>query len=170
MILDGEYLFQGPRERVWELLLDPEVMAKAMPGAKRLVRVDEGRYEGVIRIGIGPVTAAEWRLMVTISDTVPPERYRMSVDSQGPVGFTRGTATVNLHDEAGATRMAYHAELQIGGRVASVGQRLLDQVAKLLTRQGLEALSRELETRLGEMEGGAPPDAAAGSDAAEATP
>jgi uncharacterized protein len=169
MILDGEYVFQGPRERVWELLLDPEVMAKAMPGAKRLVRVDEGRYEGVIRIGIGPVTAAEWRLMVTISDTVPPERYLMGVDSQGPVGFTRGTATVNLHDEAGTTRMAYRAELQIGGRVASVGQRLLDQVAKLLTRQGLEALSRELEARLAESEGSSHSDASGTADT-EAAP
>lgn len=148
MIVAGEHLFHAPRERVWELLQDPEVMAKAMPGAKHLQAVGDGAYEGVLRIGVGPVTAAEWTLSVVLSDRVPPESYTMQIESKGAIGFTRGTARVELGEEGAATRMRYHADLQVGGKVAGVGQRLLDQVAKMLTRQGLEALNREMERRL----------------------
>jgi carbon monoxide dehydrogenase subunit G len=72
----------------------------------------------------------------------------MQVDSKGALGFTRGTATVNLDEVEGGTRMRYHADLSVGGKVAGVGQRLLDQVAKMLTKQGLDALNKELESRL----------------------
>ncbi|HEX2203253.1 MAG TPA: carbon monoxide dehydrogenase subunit G [Longimicrobium sp.] len=148
MIVDGEHTFPGPREAVWELLQDPEVLAKAMPGAKRLTATGDGTYEGVIRIGVGPVTAAEWSLNVALEDRVPPASYVMRVDSKGALGFTRGTANVTLEEVAEGTRMLYHADLAIGGRVASVGQRLLDQVAKMLTKQGLSALNKEMEARL----------------------
>lgn len=148
MIVDGEHTFPGPRQTVWDLLQDPEVLAKAMPGARKLHLTGDGTYEGVIRIGVGPVTAAEWSLNVTVRDQVPPASYVMQVDSKGALGFTRGTATVNLDEAEGGTRMRYHADLSIGGKVAGVGQRLLDQVAKMLTRQGLDALNKELEARL----------------------
>lgn len=149
MIIDGEFTFAAPRETIWRLLRDPEVLVKAMPGAKRLDDLGDGRYEGILRIGVGPVTAAEWALSVVLSDEVEPESYVMQVDSKGPLGFTRGNAQVDLDEQEGpATRMRYHADLQIGGRVAGVGQRLIDQVAKLMTRQGLEALNREVVARL----------------------
>lgn len=149
MIIRGEYHFQGPRETVWELLQDPEVMAKAMPGASRLAAIGDGTYEGSIRVGVGPVTAAEWKLQVTLHDRVHPESYTMQVESQGPIGFTRGQARVELVEaDGGATRMLYHADLQIGGKVAGVGQRLLDQVAKVMTQRGLDALGKELRARL----------------------
>lgn len=148
MIVDGEHTFPGPRQAVWDLLQDPEVLSKAMPGARKLVRTGDGTYEGVIRIGIGPVTAAEWTLNVALREPVEPESYIMQVDSKGALGFTRGTANVNLDEVEGGTRMRYHADLSIGGKVASVGQRLLDQVAKMMTKQGLDALNKELEARL----------------------
>jgi carbon monoxide dehydrogenase subunit G len=152
MIVDGEHVFAGPREVVWELLQDPEVLSKAMPGAARLALVGDGAYEGSIRVGVGPVTAAEWKLAVTLEDRVAPEHYVMQVDSKGPIGFTRGAATVDLAeaDGGGSTRMRYHADLQVGGKVAGVGQRLIDQVAKMMTQRGLNALSGELERRLAE--------------------
>lgn len=148
MIVTGEHTFPGTRETVWELLQDPAVLAKAMPGARRLATVGDGEYEGVIRIGVGPVTAAEWSLRVSLHDRVEPASYVMHVDGKGALGFTRGTATVALVEVDEGTRMLYHADLSIGGKVASVGQRLLDQVAKMLTKQGLNALNREMEARL----------------------
>jgi uncharacterized protein len=148
MKINGDHTFLAPRATVWELLQDPDVLIKALPGAKKLERVGENVYEGLMRVGVGPVTAAEWSVRVELEDLVPPERYSMRVDSKGPLGFTRGTAHVELmHDPAG-TRMEYVADLQVGGRVAGVGQRLLDQVARMLTKHGLEALNRELEARL----------------------
>lgn len=149
MIVEGEHTFPAPRAAVWELLQDPAVLQKAMPGARRLARTGDGTYEGVIRIGVGPVTAAEWSLGVELRDRVAPASYVMVIDSRGALGFTRGRASVRLEEDGpGATRMHYAADLQVGGKVAGVGQRLLDQVAKMMTKQGLEAMGKELEARL----------------------
>ena len=148
MIVEGEFTFRAPRRSVWVLLQDPDVLVKAMPGAQRLVQTGDGTYEGHIRIGVGPVTAAQWTLSVALHDREEPRRYMMKVDTKGPLGFTRGSASVELLDEPAGTRMKYRADMQIGGKVAGIGQRLLDQVARMLTKQGLEALSREMEARL----------------------
>ncbi|HEX2091988.1 MAG TPA: carbon monoxide dehydrogenase subunit G [Longimicrobiaceae bacterium] len=151
MIVEGEYTFSGPRDVVWELLQDPEVLSKAMPGAARLALVGDGAYEGSIRVGVGPVTAAEWKLAVTLQDRDPPAHYVMQVDSKGPIGFTRGSASVDLAEtDGGCTLMRYRADLQVGGKVAGIGQRLIDQVAKMMTHRGLDALSNELRARLAE--------------------
>lgn len=150
MIVEGHYPFPASAERVWELLLDPDVMMKAMPGARALVLVSEDRYEGVIRVGVGSITAAEFSLSVTLRDKEPPHRYGMMVDSRGRFGFTRGEAHVELVAQEDGTVMRYRADLQVGGKIAAVGQRLLDSVSKLMTRQGLEALSGELLRRLAE--------------------
>ncbi|HEU4453514.1 MAG TPA: carbon monoxide dehydrogenase subunit G [Longimicrobium sp.] len=148
MIVTGEHTFPGTRQHVWDLLQDPAVLVKAMPGARRLDITGDGTYEGVVRIGVGPVTAAEWRLTVELHDREEPASYVMHVDTKGTLGFTRGTATVALVEVEEGTRMLYHADLSVGGKVASVGQRLLDQVAKMLTKQGLNALNKEMEARL----------------------
>jgi len=164
MIVDGEFTFSAPRHSVWTLLQDPDVLVKAMPGAQRLITTGDGTYEGTVRIGVGPVTAAQWTLFVALHDRDEPRRYMMKVDTKGPLGFTRGSASVELSDEGdGGTTMRYHADLQIGGKVAGIGQRLLDQVAKQLTRKGLEALSREMELRLKLSLGGASASFAVGT-------
>jgi carbon monoxide dehydrogenase subunit G len=151
MIVSGTFSFAGPPETVWQLLRDPEVLVKTLPGAKQLARTTADRYEGVMQIGVGPVTAAEFLVAVTLADQVPHERYAMLLDGKGALGFARGTAHVALAPEgAGGTIMKYRAELQVGGKIAAVGQRLLDSAAKLVARQGLEALNRELRARLGQ--------------------
>jgi carbon monoxide dehydrogenase subunit G len=152
MIVEGTHTFPGPRQVVWGLLLDPEVLAKTMPGSTTMARVADDRYEGKMRIGIGPITAAEFEVAITLSDQAVPERYTMHIDGKGRFGFTRGKAAVTLAPDGGGTVMTYQADLQVGGKIASLGQRLLDSVSRLLLRQGLEAMSRELERRL---EGGA---------------
>lgn len=148
MIVEGDHLFPAPRATVWELLLDPEVLGKTMPGSAQIRRVSPERYEGKMGVGIGPITAADFDLTITLSDVLAPERYTMDIDGRGRFGFSRGKAEVTLRDEGGRTAMHYQADLQVGGKIAAVGQRLLDSVSKLLLRQGLEAMSAELERRL----------------------
>ena len=84
------------------------------------------------------------------SDPVPPERYRMVIEGRGRFGFTRGNAAVTLAEDGAGTAMHYQADLQIGGKIAAVGQRLLDTVSKMMLRQGLEAMTREMERRRAE--------------------
>ena len=149
MKLEGTFTFNGPRTTVWDLLQDPLVLAKALPGTERLTKTGEDQYEGVMKVSIGPMTAAVFNVVVTLRDKAAPERYTMDIDGKGNVGFTRGSASVQLAEQPdGGTLMTYASEMAVGGRIASVGQRLLDSVAKMMTRQALDALNRELRQRL----------------------
>lgn len=150
MILNGTFTFDGPRARVWDILQDPEVLAKALPGTKTLTKVAEDRYQGVMKVNVGPMSAAEFAINVELKDKVAPETFAMQIDGKGAVGFTKGTATIALDEQPGpVTVMTYTSDVQIGGKIAAVGQRLLESVGKMMTRQALEALNSELKARLG---------------------
>jgi uncharacterized protein len=149
MTLNGTFTFNGPRQKVWDLLQDPDVLAKALPGTERLTRAGPDRYEGVMKVSVGPMTAAKFDVTVTLGDQLPPERFTMQIDGKGSVGFARGTASVDLREQpGGGTEMQYTSDVQIGGRIASVGQRLIESVSRMMMRQALEALDRELRARM----------------------
>ena len=148
MKLAGEYTFDGPRDQVWELMRDPEALAAALPGAQSLNRVSGSEYEGEMNVRVGPV-AGLFAGRVVISDEVPPESYTLSVEGKGSPGFANGTGHVQLIDQGdGTTLLKYEGEVQVGGRLASVGQRMIESVSKSLTRQGLESLNKALQARL----------------------
>ena len=150
MILTGTFTFDGPRAKVWEILQDPAVLAKALPGTRTLTQVAENRYEGVMKVSVGPMSAAEFAVNVELKDKVAPERFTMHIDGKGGLGFTKGTATIELQEQAGpVTVMTYTSDVQVGGKIAAVGQRLLESVGKMMTKQALESLNRELQARLG---------------------
>jgi uncharacterized protein len=149
MILSGTYEFSAPRQRVWELLQDPEVLAKALPGTERLVLSSEDRFDGVMKVSIGPVTAAKFDVRVTLTEKDPPRRFVMQIDGKGGVGYTKGTATIELDETSAAqTMLRYDSNIQVGGKIAAVGQRLLEQVGRMMSKQALEALEREMNARL----------------------
>jgi carbon monoxide dehydrogenase subunit G len=150
----GEYVFSGPREKVWELVRDPEVLATALPGTQSLTPVSENEYEGKMHVRVGPV-AGVFSGRVAASDEVPPESYTLTVEGKGAPGFAKGTGHVQLMDQGdGTTLMKYEGEMQIGGRIASVGQRLMDTASKSMIRQGLETLNKALEARVATKSGG----------------
>lgn len=149
MILSGTFTFDGPRTRVWDLLQDPDVLAKALPGTKTLTKVAEDRYQGVMKVNVGPMSAAEFAINVELKDKIAPKQFAMQIDGKGAVGFTKGTATIALDEQPGpVTVMTYTSDVQIGGKIAAVGQRLLESVGKMMTKQALEALNKELKARL----------------------
>jgi len=149
MILSGTFAFEGPRSRVWEILQDPAVLAKALPGTKTLTKVGEDKYQGVMKVSVGPVNAAEFAMSVELKDKVEPEKFSLVIDGKGGVGFTKGTASIALEEQPGpVTVMTYTSDVQVGGKIAAVGQRLLESVGKMMTRQALDALNKELKSRL----------------------
>lgn len=149
MKLDGTFTFNGPRATVWALLQDPEVLAKALPGTERLELVEADRYRGVMKVTVGPVSAAKFDITVSLRDKVAQESFVMGIEGKGAVGHTRGTATVHLSDAGpGATSMAYTSDVQVGGTIAAVGQRLIESVGRSMMKQALDGLDRELRTRL----------------------
>ena len=148
MKIEGEYVFNGPREEVWKLVRDPEVLATALPGTQSLEQVGENEYEGAMNVRIGPVAGA-FSGRIVVSNEVAPESCTLSVEGTGKPGFAKGTGNVRLLDQGdGTTLMKYEGEMQIGGRLASVGQRLIDTASKSMIRQGLDALNEALEARV----------------------
>jgi carbon monoxide dehydrogenase subunit G len=146
--IEGEYLFDGPQEEVWKIVRDPEVLATALPGTKSLDKVGENEYEGQMNVRIGPV-AGLFSGRLVISQEAPPESCTLTVEGRGGPGFLSGTGDVTLSDQGdGTTLLKYEGEVQIGGRLAGVGQRLLDTASKSMIRQGLEALNAALQARL----------------------
>jgi carbon monoxide dehydrogenase subunit G len=143
---------------VWASLLDPEVLAKTMPGCEKLDKVGDNQYEGAIKIRVGPVQG-KFQGKVTLSDLNPPDSYSMQVDGKGPAGFVKGTGKVRLEAQTVSTLMHYEGDAQVGGRIASVGQRLLDSSAKALTRQSLDSLHEQVKARAQSGEGSSEPPA-----------
>lgn len=148
MKVAGEYVFEGPREEVWELLRDPEVLASALPGTQSLNKLSDTEFEGQMHVQIGPVSGVFAGKLI-VSDEVPPESCTLSVDGRGQPGFVRGTGRVRLTDQGdGTTLLKYEGDVNIGGRLASVGQRMIDTVSKSMIRQGLEAVNNALKARM----------------------
>lgn len=148
MKIEGEFIFNGTREQVWELVRDPEVLATALPGTQKLELVGENEYEGTMNVRIGPV-AGVFTGRISVANEVLPESFTMNVEGRGKPGFVEGTGDIHLiAQEDGTTLMQYDGDVQIGGRLAGVGQRLIDTVSKSMIRQGLEALNSALIARV----------------------
>jgi carbon monoxide dehydrogenase subunit G len=147
MKLVGEYTFSGPREEVWKIMRDPDVLVTALPGTKRMEQVSEKEYIGEVNIRIGPISGSfSGKLMV--SNEIPPESITLTVEGNGKIGFLKGAGDVELIDRGdGTTLMRYNGEIQVGGKVASVGQRLFDTVSKSMIKQGLDKLNETLQDR-----------------------
>lgn len=147
MKLEGEYVFDGPREEVWALVRDPEVLATALPGTQSLERVSDNEYAGKMHVRIGPVSGV-FSGKIIVSDEAPPESYSLMVDGRGATGYAKGTGQVHLFEqEDEKTLMKYEGDMQVGGRIASVGQRLIDTASKSMIGQGLESLNSALKAR-----------------------
>jgi hypothetical protein len=148
MKVEGEYVFDGPREQVWEIVRDPEVLSSALPGTQSLEQVGENEYAGKMHVRIGPVSGV-FAGKITVSDEVPPESYTLTVEGKGAPGFAQGTGQVELIEhEEGKTLMLYDGEMQVGGRIAGVGQRLIDTASRSMIGQGLESLNNALQARM----------------------
>lgn len=146
MKLEGSYTFDAPRDVVWKALLDPDVLAKTMPGCERLEQTGDNEYKGALKIKVGPVQG-KFQGTVKLSEINEPDGYKMQVDGKGAPGFMKGTGQVQLEAQDSQTIMHYTGDAQVGGRIASVGQRLLDSSAKALTRQSLDSLSKLIQAR-----------------------
>ena len=151
MKLAGDHKFEAPVADVWTALLDPVVLAAVMPGCEKLELVD-GAYVGELNIKVGPVQG-KFQGKVTLADVEENEGYTMTVDGRGAPGFVKAKANVALTPEGDETKMTYDADAQVGGRIASVGQRLIDASAKAIIKESLEGLNANVKARANVAEG-----------------
>src|ERR1700742_5220344 len=129
MTMNGEVQLAAPREAVWEKLNDPAVLKTCIPGCEELEATDDHGFRAVAKMKVGPVSA-RFKGKVMLSDLDPPNGYKISGEGEG--GVAKGGATVALADKDGGTLLSYNVEAQIGGKLAQLGQRLINGTAKKL--------------------------------------
>lgn len=146
MKIEGEYIFDGPRDAVWKLVRDPEVLMKCLPGTQTVKQISDTEFTGEMTVRIGPFSGS-FAGRVLVSDEVPPQSCTLTVEGTGKIGFLKGVGSIAMTElEDGKTLMKYTGEAQIGGKVASVGQRLFDSVSKSMVKQGLDTLNEILKS------------------------
>ena len=132
MTMNGEVQLAAPREAVWAKLNDPEVLNACIPGCEELNKTSDTQFQAVATQKIGPVKA-RFKGIVNLTDLDPPNGYKISGEGDGGIaGFAKGGAVVKLTEKDGGTLLTYNVEAQIGGKLAQLGQRLVNGAAKKL--------------------------------------
>lgn len=141
MDLSGAYLIPAPAEAVWAALNDPEKLKAALPGCESLTKLSDTEFEAVATQSIGPVKA-RFKGKVALLDLNPPRSYTIKGEgSGGAAGFAKGEAKVELVPDAGGTRLIYTVKATVGGKIAQIGQRLIDGVARKLADEFFDKFS-----------------------------
>ena len=126
----GQQLISAPRQIVWDALNDPLILKECLPGCESVEQLSPEEFRVVIKTAIGPLKA-RFQGSLKISEAKVPESCVMHFEGQGgAIGFGKGTASVTLKEAADGTDLSYEAKAQIGGKLAQVGSRLIDSVAK----------------------------------------
>lgn len=133
MIITGERYLNAPRETVWASVNDPDVLAKCIPGCTSLIQTETGSLSATVELSIGPVKA-KFSGVVTFEDVIVPKSYRIVGEGQGGIaGFARGSSDVRLIEVENGTRLEYEAQATVGGKIAQLGNRLIDSTARKLS-------------------------------------
>ncbi len=142
MDVNTEYSFNAPPSRVWDVLLDAEVIARCMPGCERLSPLGDDRYEAIMSVGLGSINTS-FTAQITLADQVPPKSYTLIVEGQGGPGFVRGEAQISLEEQGSGTLVKVDGKAQVGGTISRVGQRLMGSVNQMMMDRFFTCLQRE---------------------------
>ena len=130
MEMHGERRIPAPRQEVWERLNDPETLKECIPGCQSVEKLSDTEFEAKVRAKVGPVSA-NFSGKVTLTDLDPPSGYTITGQGTGGVaGFAKGSAKVALEEKGGETVLRYGVDAQVGGKLAQIGSRLIDGVAR----------------------------------------
>jgi len=139
----GEYVIPVSQERAYAVLQDPELLARAMPGCEALERIGDGEYHMKMKMVLASMSGL-FDGKVRIADQQPYTQFRLIVDGSGKIGFLRGNGLLTLTPTEGGTNVHYDGTVEVGGTIASVGQRLLDTTSKMLIKRFFTKLTSEV--------------------------
>lgn len=163
MEFSGRYEIPAPPPAVWEAINDPEILRRSIPGAESVEKTAENEFAAEVTVKIGPVKA-RFTGKVTLSDAEPPHGCTLRGEGTGgAAGFAKGEADIRLEPGGPGTILTYHAKATIGGRLAQLGQRLIDGAAKSIADEFFAKFAATFAE-------GAPGTAAAGTQADEPRP
>lgn len=145
MKIEGRAQLPGTREQVWQLFTDPAQLQKLLPGAEKLEPDGADRYKISVKFGIAAISG-KYSGSVELADQMPPSSLRMKVDGKGAPGFMKGEGRLELREKSDGTEVRYAGEAQVGGLIASVGQRMMEAASKKIIQQFFEAAAAELQS------------------------
>ncbi|MSP13867.1 MAG: carbon monoxide dehydrogenase [Chloroflexi bacterium] len=147
MKITGKYTFDASQQEVWDVLTDPQAFAQVVPGVERFEQVGEDEWASTLNVGLAAVKGT-YQGKVSMKEKNPISSYKLHLEGKGTPGFINGEGILELSENPdGTTLLSYHGEAQIGGMIASVGQRLVDGAAKSMIRQAFDGFSNEIQAR-----------------------
>ncbi|HVG18837.1 MAG TPA: carbon monoxide dehydrogenase subunit G [Blastocatellia bacterium] len=142
MKIEGKQELRAKRDRVYQVLVDPAVLQRCIPGCERLEKTGENTYSTTMRAGVGSIKGL-FTGNVRLEDMQPPSHYRIVVDGKGQPGFLKGSGDIDLEEAGDATAVNYKGDVQVGGTIAGVGQRMIQGAAKMMATQFFTAIEAE---------------------------
>jgi carbon monoxide dehydrogenase subunit G len=139
MKIEGTHELKAPRDRVYAAMIDPGVLERTIPGCEKLEMTGENTYSVTLRAGVGSIKGV-FTGKVRLDEMRPPEHYKIVVDGKGQPGFLKGSGVIDLAERDGATEVKYSGDVQIGGTIAGVGQRMIEGAAKMMASQFFAAI------------------------------
>ncbi len=143
MDIAGTYTFNAPPDRVWNILMDPQVISSCIPGCEAFEPLGEDRYKARLNVALAAITGT-YEGTVVLADKVPETSYRLTAEGQGRPGSVKGSAAVSLRPEGNVTVVDVQGTVQAAGPVARVGQRLLAGVSKMMMDRFFACLQGKL--------------------------
>ena len=144
MKIAGIHQIHALRDRVYAALINPEILQRCIPGCESLQQTGADAYVATMKAGVGPVKGS-FKGHVYLQNMRPPEHYRLAIDGKGGPGFVKGTGDFDLQEVDASTIIKYSGELQVGGVIASVGQRMIEAAAKMTAARFFASLENEIQ-------------------------
>ena len=145
MKIEGTHELNASPERVYETLIDPAVLQRCIPGCERLEKTGENSYSTTLRAGVGSIKGT-FTGNIRLEEMQPPQHFRIIVEGKGQPGFLKGSGDLDIEARDGVTAVAYKGDVQVGGTIASVGQRMIQGAAKMMATQFFTAIEAEAKT------------------------
>jgi carbon monoxide dehydrogenase subunit G len=147
--IEGTQKIAAPRERIFSALIDPAILQKCIPGCEQMEKTGDNQYKAKLTAGVGPVKGV-FTAAVSLQEIIAPEHYKLVVEGKGQPGFVKGSGELNLKDaDGGATEIQYTGDVNVGGLIASVGQRMIQSTANLLAGRFFKSLEAEVKPAAG---------------------
>jgi hypothetical protein len=143
MKIEGTHRLNAQRETVWQLLTDPAVLKRCTPGGEQLESVGENVYAATLNLGVGSVRG-RYTGQIKLEDMQPPTHFKMQVEGKGTQGFVKGTGALELVEDGDGTLVKYQGEVQLGGPLAGIGQRMIQSSSKMMAGQFFTAIDAEV--------------------------
>ena len=146
MRIDGTHKINAPREQIFDLLTNPLLLQKCIPGCETMEKTGDDQYDARLSVGVGPIKGT-FNAKVNLTDLRRPEHYALTMEGKGQAGFVKGSGGLDFVDDNGVTMVHFTGDVSVGGLIASVGQRMIQSVGKMMAERFFVALENEAKVQ-----------------------